>query len=49
MSTLARSAVPALGLEHAGMLLTPEEFDAYIRDQATRWAKVVAASGAKVD
>lgn len=28
MNTLTESAVPALGLEQAGMLLTPEEFDA---------------------
>jgi len=42
-----RAQIAADGAEPVGN--TPEEFDAYIRDQATRWAKVVAASGAKVD
>jgi tripartite-type tricarboxylate transporter receptor subunit TctC len=42
-----RAQIAADGAEPVGN--TPAEFDAYIRDQAVRWGKVVAASGAKVD
>jgi tripartite-type tricarboxylate transporter receptor subunit TctC len=28
---------------------TPEEFGAYIRGERTKWAKIVKASGAKVE
>jgi tripartite-type tricarboxylate transporter receptor subunit TctC len=28
---------------------TPEQFTAYIRDEVTKWAKVIKESGARVD
>ena len=36
-----------LGVDIAGS--TPEEFSAYIKSEIPKWAKVVKASGAKVE
>lgn len=36
-----------LGMETVGN--TPEQFDAYIRTEIEKWAKVVKASGARVE
>ncbi len=42
-----RARMAEIGLEPAGS--TPEEFDALIRSEIERWAKVVKFSGAKAD
>ena len=42
-----RKQIAADGAEAVGN--TPEQFDAYIKSEAAKWAKVVASSGAKVD
>ncbi|HZL28865.1 MAG TPA: tripartite tricarboxylate transporter substrate binding protein [Acidobacteriaceae bacterium] len=42
-----RKQIAADGAEPVGN--TPEQFDAYIKSEAAKWAKVVAASGAKID
>ena len=42
-----RAKLAAQGLDPVGS--TPEQFAAYIRDEAAKWAKVVKATGARAD
>jgi tripartite-type tricarboxylate transporter receptor subunit TctC len=42
-----RKALTDLGVDVASS--TPEEFRAYIKSEIPKWAKIVQASGAKVD
>jgi tripartite-type tricarboxylate transporter receptor subunit TctC len=42
-----KERLASLGIDAVGS--TPEQFSAWIKDEVTRWAKVVKASGAKAD
>jgi tripartite-type tricarboxylate transporter receptor subunit TctC len=42
-----RERLAAIGID--AVASTPREFDAFIREEMTRWAKVVRASGARID
>ena len=42
-----KERLAALGEDPVGT--SPEQFSAWIKDEVVRWAKVVKASGAKVD
>ena len=41
MSTATRTRRPEIGRKDNGLLMTPAEFDAYIKAEISKWRKVI--------